>query len=151
MGGLISINLEENYKKNEKFLQSLNEIAMERQIQLQYQMQERQRALQIARSRDIFLWFSAFNITAATGLLTGFRRTKRPYLLAPLVPLMFVNLYYWDLAYGNKVHRIRMEAEHIMSHESDMLELPCGLPTPSSVDQGRLDAEEKKKIHPPLP
>ncbi|CAG5026660.1 unnamed protein product [Parnassius apollo] len=151
MGGLISINLEEFYKKNEKFLQNLNEIAMERQIQLQYQMQERQKALQIARSRDIFLWFSAFNITAATGLLTGFRRTKRPYLLAPLVPLTFVNLYYWDLAYGNKVHRIRMEAEHIMSHESDMLELPCGLPTPSSVDQGRLDAEEKKKIHPPLP
>ncbi|XP_068625102.1 plasminogen receptor (KT) [Battus philenor] len=151
MGGFISINVEENYRKNEKFLQSLNEIAMERQIQLQFQMQERQKALQIATSRDIFLWFTAFNFTAAGGLLTGFRRTKRTYLLAPLVPLTFVNLYYWDLAYGNKLHRIRMEAEHIMSHESDMLELPCGLPSPSSVDQGRLDAEEKKKIHPPLP
>ncbi|XP_072948284.1 plasminogen receptor (KT) [Epargyreus clarus] len=151
MGSYLSINLEENYKKNEKFLQSLNEIAMERQIQLQYQMAERQKALAIARSRDIFLWFTAFYVTSATGLLTGFRRTKRPYLLVPLIPLTFVDLYYWDLAYGNKLHRIRMEAEHIMTHEADMLEMPCGLPTPSSVDQGRMDAEEKKKIHPPLP
>ncbi|CAH2057063.1 unnamed protein product, partial [Iphiclides podalirius] len=151
MGGFISINLEENYKRNERFLQSLNEIAMERQIQLQYQLQERYKALEIARNRDIFLWLSAFNVTAAAGLLTGFRRTKRSYLLIPLVPLTFVNLYYWDLGYGNKVHRIRMEAEHIMSHEADALELPCGLPTPSSVDQGRMDVEEKKKIHPPMP
>lgn len=44
-----------------------------------------------------------------------------------------------------------VEAEHIMTHESDMLELPCGLPTPSSLDQGRLEEDERKKIHPPLP
>lgn len=43
-----------------------------------------------------------------------------------------------------------VEAEHIMTHEADSLEWPCGLPTPSSVDSGRLDEEEKKKIHPPL-
>lgn len=45
---------------------------MERQIQLQYQMQERQMALQIAKNRDTCLWLTVFSITAATGLFTGF-------------------------------------------------------------------------------
>ncbi|KAG6460616.1 plasminogen receptor (KT) [Manduca sexta] len=150
MGNYFTVNMEENFKKNQEFIQSINKIKMERQIQLQYQMQERQMAMQIAKNRDTCLWFTAFYVTSATGLFTGFRRTKRPYLLMPLIPLTFVTLYYWDLAYGNKVHRIRMEAEHIMTHEADSLEWPCGLPTPSSIDLGRLDEEEKKKIHPPL-
>ncbi|VVC92292.1 unnamed protein product [Leptidea sinapis] len=77
------------------------------QIQLQNQMAERQRATALAKSRDIFLWFSTFYVTSAAGLLTGFRRTKRAYFLIPLIPLTFVDLYYWDLAYGNKLHRIR--------------------------------------------
>lgn len=45
---------------------------------------------------------------------------------------------------------LAVEAEHIMTHESDMLEIPCGLPTPSSIDQRRVTEEEKQKIHPPL-
>ncbi|XP_047506543.1 plasminogen receptor (KT) [Pieris napi] len=151
MGNYLSINLEDHYKNNEKFLQSLNEIAIERQIQMQNQMADRQRATAVAKSRDLFLWITTFNITATTGLFTGFRRTKRAYFLFPLIPLTFVNLYYWDLAYGNKLHRIRMEAEHIMTHEVDMLKVPCGLPTPSSIDQGRMAEEETKKIHPPMP
>ncbi|OWR49766.1 hypothetical protein KGM_200757 [Danaus plexippus plexippus] len=151
MGNYISINLEDQYRKNEKFLQSLNEISMERQIQMRNQMAQRQRAMEIAKNRDLCLWYTMFYIAAGTGLFTGFRRTKRVYFLFPLLPLTFVNLYYWDLSYGNKIHRIRMEAEHIMTHESDMLELPCGLPTPSSLDQGRLEEDERKKIHPPLP
>ncbi|XP_026483289.1 plasminogen receptor (KT) [Vanessa tameamea] len=151
MGNYISINLEDHYRRNEKFLQNLNEIAMERQIQLKNQMAERQRAMDLAKSRDLCLWYSVFYVSATAGLFTGFRRTKRAYFLFPLLPLTFVNLYYWDLAYGNKMHRLRMEAEHIMAHESDLLEVPCGLPTPSSIDQRRLDQEERSKIHPPLP
>ncbi|CAG4939254.1 unnamed protein product [Colias eurytheme] len=151
MGGLISVNIEEQYKKNEKFLQSLNEIAIERQIQLQNQMAERQKATMIASSRDFFLWFTTFHGTVATGLLTGFGKTRKPFLLVPLIPLSFVNLYYYDLAYGNKLHRIRMEAEHIMANEMDILKVPCGLPTPASIDEGRKAEEEARRIHPPLP
>lgn len=150
MGSYLSINLEDQYRKNQNFLQNINEVAMERQIQLRNQMAERQRAMELAKNRDICLWFTVFSIAATTGLFTGFRRTKRAYFLFPLLPLTFVNLYYWDLAYGNKMHRLRLEAEHIMTHESDMLEIPCGLPTPSSIDQRRVTEEEKQKIHPPL-
>ncbi|KAI5631125.1 plasminogen receptor (KT) [Phthorimaea operculella] len=150
MGNYFTINMEENFKKNQEFIQTINKIKIERQIQLQYQIQERQAALQIAKNRDTCLWITAFTITATVGLLTGFRRTKRPYLLMPLVPLGFTTLYYWDAAYGNKVHRIRMEAEHIMTHEADSLEWPCGLPSASQIEFGRIDDEEKKKIHPPM-
>lgn len=50
----------------------------------------------------------------------------------------------------NNLTNFSVEAEHILTHEADYLEMPCGLPTPSSIDLGRLDAEEKVKIHPPL-
>lgn len=51
---------------------------------------------------------------------------------------------------SNRPKNVTVEAEHIMTHEADSLEWPCGLPTPSSIDLGRLDVEEKKKIHPPM-
>lgn len=44
---------------------------MERQIQLQNQLQERQMALTIAKNRDTCLWFTAFYVAAAAGLFTG--------------------------------------------------------------------------------
>lgn len=44
---------------------------MERQIQLQYQLQERQAAMKIAKDRDICLWLTAFHITSTVGLFTG--------------------------------------------------------------------------------
>ncbi|CAH0403219.1 unnamed protein product [Chilo suppressalis] len=109
MGNYFTVNMEENFKKNQEFIQTINTIKMERQIQLQYQMQERQMAMQIAKSRDTCLWLTAFYVASSTALFTGFRRTKRAYFLVPMVPLTFVTLYYWDLAYGNKVHRIRSE------------------------------------------
>nr|XP_032524184.1 plasminogen receptor (KT)-like [Danaus plexippus plexippus] len=118
MGNYISINLEDQYRKNEKFLQSLNEISMERQIQMRNQMAQRQRAMEIAKNRDLCLWYTMFYIAAGTGLFTGFRRTKRVYFLFPLLPLTFVNLYYWDLSYGNKIHRIRSKCFNLTIHKS---------------------------------
>jgi hypothetical protein len=44
-----------------------------------------------------------------------------------------------------------VEAENIMQFEMDLLELPCGLPSASSIDQARLDSDEKKKLHPSVP
>ncbi|CAH2097537.1 unnamed protein product [Euphydryas editha] len=107
MGNNFSINLEDEYRKNQNFIQNLNEVAMERQIQLRNQIAERQRAMELAKSRDLCLWLTVFSVAATAGLFTGFRRTKRTYFLFPLLPLTFINLYYWDLAYGNKMHRLR--------------------------------------------
>nr|CAD7260014.1 unnamed protein product [Timema shepardi] len=121
---------------------------VERQIQMQNQMRERMVSMQVARARELLYWFGSFYILAALGMIAGFRRTRKPGVLAPLLPLSFIGGYQADMAYGNKLHRIRGEAENIMQFEMDLLELPCGLPSASSIDQARLDNDEKKKLHP---
>ncbi|XP_026332814.1 plasminogen receptor (KT)-like [Hyposmocoma kahamanoa] len=121
------------------------ELMMEKQQQLQNQMRERQVAMAIAGSRDVCLWLTTFYVTAGAAMLNGYRKTKKPALLVPLFPLTFVTLYYWDFAYGNKIHRIRKEAEHIMTNEVELLGLPFGLPSLTSVDLGRIEDEDKKK------
>lgn len=56
-----------------------------------------------------------------------------------------------DQGYGNKVERVRQEAEMIMQFDSGLLDLPCGLPTASSIDQARIEEEEQKRLHPAVP
>jgi Uncharacterised conserved protein (DUF2368) len=77
-----------------------------------------------------------------------FARVKRPAVLTPLLPLSFVLFYVGDLGYGSKIHRIYAEAEMIMEHERDLLEMPCGLPTLSSIDAARTELDEERRIHP---
>ncbi|KAF4533094.1 hypothetical protein B566_EDAN003814 [Ephemera danica] len=151
MGFNTSKLMEENLKKNQDFITEMNKVTVERQIQMQNQMRERLMAMQIARARELFYWFSSFYGLAALGMITGFRRTKKPGVLIPLLPLTFIVAYQADMAYGNKLHRIRLEAENIMSYELELLELPCGLPTASSIDLARMSEEKKKKLHPATP
>lgn len=80
---------------------------MERWIQMHYQIKEREQALEIARDREFFYWFSGFYITSLFGCFSFYQRTRRPVTLVPMVPLSFVMGYYADLAYGSKIHRIK--------------------------------------------
>lgn len=80
---------------------------MERWIQMHYQIKEREQALEIARDREFFYWFSGFYITSLLGCFSFYQRTRRPVTLLPMVPLSFVMGYYADLAYGSKIHRIK--------------------------------------------
>lgn len=41
---------------------------MERWIQMQYQMKERERALELAKNREMFLWMFGFYVVAASGI-----------------------------------------------------------------------------------
>ena len=70
-----------------------------------------------------------------------FIRTKKPAAIAPLLPLTFIVGYQGDLAYGSKVNRIKAEAENIMQYERDLIEIPSGLPTLSSIDAARIRAQ----------
>lgn len=74
---------------------------------MQNQIRERMVALQIARARELLVWFGAFYAVSAVGILAGFRKSRRSGILVPLVPLTFILGYQTDLAYGNKLHRIR--------------------------------------------
>nr|CAD7448943.1 unnamed protein product [Timema bartmani] len=144
--------LDNGYERiNYRLLLFAADVWVERQIQMQNQMRERMVSMQVARARELLYWFGSFYILAALGMIAGFRRTRKPGVLAPLLPLSFIGGYQADMAYGNKLHRIRGEAENIMQYEMDLLELPCGLPSASSIDQARLDNDEKKKLHPAVP
>lgn len=73
--------------------------------------------------------------------------TKKPSMMAPLLPLTFIVGYQGDLAYGTKMNRIKSEAENILMFEQDVIESPLGLPTISSLDVGRLQQAEQSKYH----
>ncbi|XP_046405237.1 plasminogen receptor (KT) [Ischnura elegans] len=151
MGNIFKSAAEEHLRKNQEFVAEMNKITVERQIQMQNQMRERLMSMQIARARELLYWLGSFYVLAALGMVAGYRRGRKPGVLAPLLPLTFIVGYQADMAYGNKLHRIRGEAENIIQFETDLLELPCGLPTASSIDQARLKEEEKKKLHPSVP
>ncbi|KAJ8926819.1 hypothetical protein NQ314_020667 [Rhamnusium bicolor] len=151
MGNSFTINMEENFKKNQEFITEMNTIKIERQLQMRNQMRERQVALEIAKSRELFFWYGAFYLTSVAWAITSYRYKRKSIYLAPLLPLTFVVAYQADLAYGNKLHRIIVEAEHILQFESDLLTLPLGVPTASSIDLKRLQNDEQKKLHPVLP
>ncbi|KAJ8951447.1 hypothetical protein NQ318_006876 [Aromia moschata] len=126
----------------------MNTIKIERQLQMRNQMREREVALEIAKSRELFFWYSAFYLTSVAWVITSYRYKRKPIYFAPLVPLSFVLAYQADLAYGNKLHRIIVEAEHILQFESDLLALPLGVPTASSIDLKRQQNDEQKSYTP---
>jgi hypothetical protein len=57
-----------------------------------------------------------------------------------------VHILQYDLAYGTKLARIKSEAENILMFETDVVEMPAGLPTVSSLDMGRLKMAEEAKF-----
>ncbi|KAF1377435.1 hypothetical protein PFLUV_G00200780 [Perca fluviatilis] len=110
---------------------------MERQILMQNQMRERQMAMQVAWSREILKYFGAFFTVVTVGLTVGAIKRKKPFLLAPIVPLGCIFAYQIDSAYGTLIYRIRGEAESIMMSEHDRLDLPHGTPTFDSIEKAR--------------
>ncbi|KAL1493250.1 hypothetical protein ABEB36_011339 [Hypothenemus hampei] len=111
------------------------------------QMRERQVALELARQRELFYWLGAFYFTSVIGALSSYRYKRNSSILTPLVPLTFIFAYQADLAYGNKLHRILIEAEHIMQFEPHLLQLPLDVPTPASIDLKRIQNDENKRSH----
>lgn len=123
------------------------QLQMERQIQMQDQMRERMMSVQLARSRDLFHFFATFFSIACLGSLMGFTKSRKPAVLVPLLPLTFIFLYQGDMAYGDKMVRIREEADRIMDTEAHLLNLPHGLPTFNSIESARLKQMDEDRVH----
>jgi Uncharacterised conserved protein (DUF2368) len=96
---------------------------MERYVQMHYMLYERNKALEVAKQRELFYWIASFYGVSCVSLFSRFRSTKRPVVLAPM----------------------------IMQNEAELLEWPCGQPTISEIDQARMDLEDSKKLHPVPP
>jgi len=139
--------MDENMAKQQQFMLEMNRMTLERQIQMQNQMRERMMATQIARAREMFVWWGSFYGLTATGLIATFTRTKKPAAIIPLVPLSFIVGYQADLAYGTKLNRIKSEAENILEYERDLIEMPSGLPSLASIDAARIQLQDEQKYH----
>ena len=63
--------MDENMKKQQEFMLEMNRIGIERQIQMQNQMRERQAAAMIAKSREMFYWLSTFYLLASVAMIRG--------------------------------------------------------------------------------
>lgn len=145
MGNIFGSSMEANRRKQQEFMIEMNQVMLERQIQMQNQMRERMAAMQVAKAREMFTWFASFYGLATIGMLRGFRTAKNGAIIAPLLPLSFILAYQYDLAYGTKLARIKSEAENILMFETDLVESPAGLPTVSSLDMARLKMSEEAK------
>ncbi|XP_030624672.1 plasminogen receptor (KT) [Chanos chanos] len=137
MGFLLSKSMDQNFKNQQEFMLLNARLQMERQIMMQNQMRERQMAMQIAWSREFLKYYGAFFSLATFGLTVGAVRRKKPGLFAPVIPLSFILVYQLDMAYGTFVHRMREEAEVIMTQEHGRLDLPHGTPTFESIEKAR--------------
>lgn len=72
MGNILGAgSMQENFRKNQEFMLEMNRITMERQIQMQNQMRERMAAAQVARAREMFVWFGSFYAVSALAMLKG--------------------------------------------------------------------------------
>lgn len=144
MGNSIGKAMDENLKKNQEFMKEMNRITVERQIQMQNQMREKMAATQIAMARERMTWLGSFYVLACVAMIKGYRSGSRA-AAAPFLPLTFLVAYQADLAYGTKLNRVKSEAESILMYERDIIEIPSGLPTLSSLDAGRQKPAETAK------
>uniref|UniRef100_A0A3B5LF91 Plasminogen receptor, C-terminal lysine transmembrane protein n=1 Tax=Xiphophorus couchianus TaxID=32473 RepID=A0A3B5LF91_9TELE len=110
MGFLMSKSMDANLQKQQEFMLNNSRLQMERQIQMQNQMRERQMAMQIAWSREFLKYFGSFFTVATLGLTAGAIKRKNPGMLAPIIPLGFIFAYQMDSAYGTLIYRMRGEA-----------------------------------------
>ncbi|XP_044762991.1 plasminogen receptor (KT) [Coccinella septempunctata] len=148
MGNFFTVDMEENLLQNQDLINEITAIKIERDIQMRSQLREREVALEIAKQRELFFWYGAFYLTAATWSALGFRYKRKVSVFAPLIPLSFLMAYQTDLAYGTKLHRIIVEAERILQFEPEIVQLPLKVPTAASLDLRRAEIRDQKKLHP---
>jgi len=141
MGSIVGKVMQESMAKQQEQMVLQQRIMLERNIQMQNYMREQMMAMQLAKSRDVFVWFSSFYGITAVGLTVGFIKTRKPGFIAPLIPLSFVEAYQYDMAVGNKMERLQAEANRILAHETSLVALPQGLPTVDLLDSRRLPSK----------
>ncbi|XP_075045001.1 plasminogen receptor (KT) [Mixophyes fleayi] len=137
MGSFFSRTMDDNMKKQQEFMLMNSQLQLERQIQMQNLMREKQMAMQVAWTREFLKYYGTFFSLAALALTAGAVKQKKPGLFVPIIPLGFVFAYQYDMGYGTLIHRMKGTAENIIEKENNLLELPQGLPTFESIEKAR--------------
>jgi len=75
-----------------------------------------------ARAKDMLMFYGAFAAVAFPPLLA--RARSNPAFLGPVVVISFVAAFQADMAFGNKLGRIRDDAEQMLKESPELFELP---------------------------
>jgi hypothetical protein len=136
MGALLGHPMEkvkENMEANsEKMLHNQKELMLkQRQLMM---------AHQFAIGKDRFMFFQVLYGFAVIGLPLRAIKTKNPGILAPLVPLSIVFAYQWDMFYGNKMARVKLDAENMIREQPELF-------MPASNNMLMSEEEYKKMLN----
>ena len=106
---------------------------MRRQLIMQNEMRERGISMQLAMARRQFQYWAVFVTPLALILPIAAIKIKKPQLIAPLWPLGIATTFQYDMAHGSGVIEARKEAELIMKHQRELLEVPNGMPSVDDI------------------
>jgi len=122
MGGVASSVAETMSEKMSENMGKAMESQMSKQMAAQKSMQremqmkgrEIQMAMNLARTKEVFRWYAAgvggWVIVASLAA----KKMKSPAPLLPLYPLSFILGFQYDMVYGNKMLRIKADAEEYL-------------------------------------
>eukprot|EP01084_Bolivina_argentea_P238555 400770_1 len=103
-------SMKESMKENSK-------VMINNQKRMQMQVREMKMAINMARMRDLFKYTASFTSTVLVLGVIGTIKLKHPGPLLPSLPLTWVCTFQYDLAYGNKLQRVRTEAGQILDEK----------------------------------
>jgi hypothetical protein len=106
-------NMQEMMKRN-------TEVMMKKQSELMMKQRQLMMAHQFAMGKDRFMFYKYFYYTACFGLLANAFKTKNHTVMGPLVPLTFAYAYQWDFYNGNKLNRVRLDAEKLLETNPEL-------------------------------
>ena len=67
MGSYLGKQMSAQMEKQKEFMVENSALMTKRQLQMQNEMRERQMAIQISRSRELFTWLASFYVFALIG------------------------------------------------------------------------------------
>ena len=90
-------------------------------------------------------FYGTFACIAFPALIARAHATKNPLFLGPVIIMSFVMAYQADMAYGNKMERIRVSAEQMLQDEPELFTLPNA----ASLSVTELDRLVAASMQPP--
>uniref|UniRef100_A0A0K0FFB4 Plasminogen receptor (KT) n=1 Tax=Strongyloides venezuelensis TaxID=75913 RepID=A0A0K0FFB4_STRVS len=107
----------------------------EREAVFQELLDERDRAIELAKERSMFAWFTGASLTSSFPMLYAAHRFKNRMLLLPIIPIFMINGYHYDKYFGDNLNTIKSSAENIMLREKHLLKQVGGTVTLHEIDK----------------
>ena len=121
-------------------------------IKSQKSKRDQELAFKVATVRERIQWLAGFYVTLIGFNFARMKITKEaarfsplPLAWLPYIGTPFLFLYQVDFAYGTKLERLNLEAQHILKNEKHWFNNPVRLPRSFEIEYRKLIEESKVK------